>query len=183
MSKTKIKKSNVFGEKAKPAGPKRERTPKVAAKQQASEEDQALACVKMIEDMSEEQQQAAEAYLQSITTLANRLCNEGLVPKKPGQSRQDQVTAAFSHIDNITREVGNYAARQLKNPTVPELAAMFAGVIGNIIAQASMRGAKKPINEEAFNSLEKIFGAAVRLTTVQSMQEIQGGGSRGKLVH
>jgi hypothetical protein len=135
----------------------------------------------MIENMSEEQQQAAEAYLQSITALANRLCNEGLVPKKPGQSRQDQVTAAFTHIDNITREVGNYAARQLKNPTVPELAAMFAGVIGNIIAQASMRGTKKPINEEAFNSLEKIFGAAVRLTTVQSMQEIQG--NPGKLVH
>lgn len=157
-----VKKTNMF-KKQKPAGPKRVRNPQSEAQQRAAQQ---------IDDMTTEQQQAAEQYLQSTASLAKRLVDQGIVKRSPGTGIQ-QYIAAYAHIEETVAGVLDIMAKKFAKPNVAELAAVLSGLIGLVIAEASSRGVQKEVTEEMFVSLEKMFGAGVRLTTIEGQRVAQ----------
>lgn len=125
-----------------------------------------------IDNMTTQQQQAAEQYLQTTAALARRLVEEKVVPRSQGTGLQ-QYMGAYRHIEESVAEAMDLLARKLKNPNVAELAAALSGLIGMVIAEASSRGVKQEVTEDMLMSLEQMIGAGVRLTTIEGQRLAQ----------
>lgn len=165
------KKTNMFKDPKPVAKPKRSKQAQSVAKHKGAAAAPAAAptAAEQIEAMSEEQKQATEQYLQTTAALAKRLVDDGVAKRSPGTGLQ-QYYGAYAVIEEAVGEAMDLLARKLNKPNVAELAAALSGLIGKVIAEASTRGVKKPVTEDMFNSLEKMFGAGVRLTTIEGQR-------------
>lgn len=163
------KKTSMFKQSSKPAGPKREHVAQSPARAKGVAKATA---VQQVDDMTIEQQQAAEQYLQFTAMLAKRLVDQGIVKRSPGSGIQAYV-GAYNYIEECINEVIDLLVRKLNKPFVPEITAALSGMIGKVIGEAAQRGVKQEVTEDMFNSLEKMFGAGVRLTTMEALRAIE----------
>lgn len=149
-------------------GPKKERKIHIPKNVETSQAVQATA--DFVGALSAEKQQILKTYYEIVQAMYAR----GAL-KVHGNHKPESLQSAMAHVDHISRLTLDACAKQLWEPTMPELAVFFGGVLGSMIAGAfsdprNLKKGKIELTEEMFDSLGKMISTVAHVTAYNGIE-------------
>ena len=147
----------------------------MTAKAKAAEEDGIFGVkniTKFVADLPDSDRAAAQQYTSAMQQLYIRIAQ-----KKFGKMDPPSIQKAAMYVDEISNEIMKAVAIKLFDIRVPEMAAVFGGVIGSAVANAyenpEIDNSKTKLTTKMFRDVGSITGMSALLVALAGIESVK----------